>query len=193
MQPETGSPDAGVTRYATPRRIALAEYERMVELGFFENERVELIRGVIVGMSPQGPLHSSPLEKLTSLLVLALVGRAKVRCQMPLRGPGDSMPEPDLAIVPHADYRARHPSAAHLVIEISDSSREYDRETKAPLYAELGVPELWLVDVRKQTVEVRTDPDDGIYRRVETLAVGQSIAPRAFPDVSVAVAAIFEA
>ncbi|MBN8610090.1 MAG: Uma2 family endonuclease [Deltaproteobacteria bacterium] len=164
----------------------------MTELGFFENERVELIRGVIVRMPPQGPLHSSPIEKLTSFLVPALLGRAKVRCQMPLVGPPDSVPEPDLAVVAQGDYRAKHPSTAHLVIEVSHTSRGYDRETKAPLYAEMGVPELWLVDVARQTIEVRTDPEDGLYRHVETFGLAQSIAPRAFPDVSVSVAAIFE-
>ena len=165
----------------------------MVELGFFVDERVELIRGVIVRTSPQGPMHSSPVEKLTSLLVAALAGRAKVRCQMPLRGPGDSMPEPDVAVVALGDYRAQHPATALLVIEVSHTSRSYDRETKAPLYAEMGVPELWLVDVVRQCVEVRTEPADGLYRRVETFAVGQSVSLGAFSDVSVAVAAIFEA
>ena len=178
--------------YATPRRLKRAEYERMVELGFFDGERVELIRGEIVRMSPQGPLHASPLEQLTARLLVALVGRAKVRCQMPLAGPGDSSPEPDLAVVPLGDYRSSHPTTALLVIEVSDTSRAYDRDTKAPLYAEMGVPELWLVDVRKQTIEVRTDPEDGIYRRVETFGVGQTVAPRAFADVAIAVDSIFE-
>jgi Uma2 family endonuclease len=191
MQPEAGS-SAWVPPHATPRRIALAEYERMVELGFFVNERVELIRGVIVRMSPQGPAHSSPVEKLTSLLLLALAKRAKVRCQLPLLGPGDSVPEPDIAVVPHADYRTRHPSTARLVIEVSHTSREYDRDTKAPLYAEMGVPELWLVDVRRQTVEVRTEPADGSYRRLETFGIGQAVCPTVFADVSIDVASIFE-
>lgn len=164
----------------------------MTELGFFENERVELIRGVIVRMPPQGPLHSSPVQNLTHMLARRLPEHVRVRVQLPIAGPADSMPEPDLAIVAHADYRAKHPSTAHLVIEVSHTSRGYDRETKAPLYAEMGIPELWLVDVARQTIEVRTDPADGLYRRVETFGIEQSIAPRAFPDVSVSVAAIFE-
>ena len=179
--------------HATPRRISRVEYEEMTELGFFANERVELIRGVIVRMPPQGPLHSSPVQNLTHILSRRLPEDARVRVQLPLVGPGDSLPEPDLAVVAHADYRTQHPSAAHLVIEVSHTSRAYDRETKAPLYAEMGVPELWLVDVTRQTIEVRTEPEDGLYRHVETFGVTQSIAPRAFPDVSVSVAAIFEA
>ena len=193
MHSEARDADVGAPPYGTPRRIARAEYERMVELGFFRDEPVELIRGVIVRMPPQGPLHSSPVEKLTTLLLLPLHGRAKVRCQLPLTGAGDSVPEPDVAVVPHADYRAEHPRSAHLVIEVSNTSREYDRETKAPLYAEMGVPELWLVDVQRQCVEVRTEPEDGAYRRVETFRLGDSLTVRAFPDVTVPVAAIFEA
>lgn len=179
--------------HATPRRISRVEYEEMTELGFFANERVELIRGVIVRMPPQGPLHSSPVQNLTHILSRRLPEDARVRVQLPLVGPGDSLPEPDLAVVAHADYRTQHPSAAHLVIEVSHTSRAYDRETKAPLYAEMGVPELWLVDVTRQTIEVRTEPEDGLYRHVETFGVTQSITPRAFPDVTVSVAAIFEA
>jgi Uma2 family endonuclease len=178
--------------YATPRRLKRAEYERMVELGFFDGERVELIRGVIVRMSPQGPSHSSPLQNLSFMLTRRLPEGVRVRVQMPLLAPGDSVPEPDLAVVTHADYRVQHPASAHLVIEVSDTSRAYDRDTKAPLYAEMGVPELWLVDVRKQTIEVRTDPEDGICRRVETFGVGQTVAPRAFADVAIAVGTIFE-
>jgi Uma2 family endonuclease len=179
--------------HATPRRISRVEYEEMTELGFFENERVELIRGVIVRMPPQGPLHSSPVQNLTHILSRRLPEDARVRVQLPLVGPSDSMPEPDLAVVAHADYRTQHPSTAHLVIEVSHTSRAYDRETKAPLYAEMGVPELWLVDVTRQTIEVRTEPEDGLYRHVETFGLTQSIAPRAFPDVTVSVAAVFEA
>lgn len=179
--------------HATPRRISRVEYEEMTELGFFANERVELIRGVIVRMPPQGPLHSSPVQNLTHILSRRLPEDARVRVQLPLVGPGDSLPEPDLAVVAHADYRTQHPSAAHLVIEVSHTSRAYDRETKAPLYAEMGVPELWLVDVTRQTIEVRTEPEDGLYRHVETFGLTQSITPRAFPDVTVSVAAVFEA
>ncbi len=193
MQFEAHDADVGAPPYGTPRRIARAEYERMVELGFFQDERVELIRGVIVRMPPQGPLHSSPIQNLTHLLSRRLPDHTRVRVQLPLAGPGDSMPEPDLAVVAHADYRNEHPRSAHLVIEVSNTSREYDRETKAPLYAELGVPELWLVDVQRKCVEVRTEPEDGAYRRVETFRLGDSVAVRAFPDVTVAVAAIFEA
>jgi Uma2 family endonuclease len=173
------------------RRLRREEYAKLVELGSFRDEHVELIRGVIVRMAPQGPPHSSPIERLTELLVEGLRRRARVRVQSPLNGPDDSVPEPDLAIVPREDHGQAHPSSALLVIEVSNTSRTYDRETKAPLYAEMGVPELWLVDVQRQCVEVRTDPDQGIFRRVETFGIDDTLALQAFPDLRVPVRAIF--
>lgn len=176
---------------ASVRRLRREEYEQLVELGCFRDEHVELIRGVIVRMPPQGPLHSSPIERLTELLVESLRRRARVRVQLPVIGPDDSVPEPDLAVVAREDHGKAHPAAALLVIEVSNTSRTYDRETKAPLYAEMGVPEVWLVDVPRQCVEVRTDPDQGIFRRVETFGTDDTIELKAFPDIRVPVRSIF--
>jgi Uma2 family endonuclease len=173
------------------RRLRREEYAKLVELGSFRDEHVELIRGVILRMAPQGPPHASAIERLNELLVEGLRRRARVRVQSPLNGPDDSVPEPDLAIVLREDHGQAHPSSALLVIEVSNTSRAYDRETKAPLYAEMGVPELWLVDVPRQCVEVRTDPDQGIFRRVETFGMDDTLTLRAFPDIRIPVRAIF--
>ncbi len=166
------------------------EYDRLVELGAFDRERLELIRGVIVRMSPQGVEHTDPIERLNELLVPRLLGRARVRIQMPLIAPDDSEPEPDVAVVPRELDRKTHPDAAHLVIEVSRSRVAYDRETKGPLYAQMGVPEYWVVDVGARVVEVYRRPEGDRYAETSIARPGDAITLLAFPDVVVLVSAI---
>jgi len=169
------------------RRLRREEYDRLVDAGVFDREHVELIRGVIIRMPPQGAPHAGPIESLTEILVLALAGRARVRVQLPLIGPDDSEPEPDIAVVPFGEPHKEHPSVAHLVIEVARTSQAYDRGTKGPLYAEMGVPEYWIVDVPNRTIEVHREPAGDRYARVETLGPGAVITLVAFPDVAVPV------
>ena len=172
------------------RRLKREEYDRLVALGLFAREHIELIRGVIVRMSPQGAPHAAPIEVLTELLVPALLGRARVRVQLPLIAPDDSEPEPDLAVVARADHAEEHPSAAHLVIEVARTSAEYDRAPKGPLYAAMGVPEYWVVDVTTRTIEVYRRPCGDRYEESSVFRAGVSIGLVAFPDVSVEVSAV---
>jgi Uma2 family endonuclease len=131
-----------------PRRIARAEFDRMVALGFFESERVELLHGVIITMTPPNdPPHASPVQLLGELLILGLARRATVRIQLPLIATDDSEPEPDIAVVPRGDYNEAHPERAHLVVEVADSSLRKDRLVKGPLYAASGFEEYWVVNV----------------------------------------------
>jgi Uma2 family endonuclease len=174
------------------RPISRAEYDRLVELGFFdEDERVELLYGVLVQMSPQYPPHSSVVQKLTSLLVPRLVSIAHVRIQLPFAASDDSEPEPDVAVVPARDYRAEHPSEASLIIEVAHTSQRKDRNVKARLYAECGVPEYWIVDVPARSVEVYTQPAQGNYASVVTRGPGEQLAPARFPDVVIQVDELF--
>jgi Uma2 family endonuclease len=169
------------------RRIRRVEYDKMVELGLFEGERVELLYGVIVKMSPKGPEHESSLERLNEILVGALAGRATVRIQAPFAASDGSEPEPDVSVVPRADHRKAHPSSAYLLIEVADSSLAHDRTIKAQLYAECGVPEYWIVNVRDRIVEVHTEIARGAYTRVVPFKPGQRVPIGAFPDVLVGV------
>jgi Uma2 family endonuclease len=101
--------------HARPRRLRRTEYEKLAGEGFFHDERVELIQGIVVEMSPVGPAHANPLDLLVEKLVPALVGRARVRVQQPFVVADDSEPEPDLAVVPpgqYADRRSRNEGAA---------------------------------------------------------------------------------
>lgn len=172
------------------RRLKREEYDRLVDLGVFERERVELIRGVIVRMSPQGAPHAGPIEILNELLVPALLGRARVRIQLPLVAPYESEPEPDIAVVAKADHTKQHPAAAHLVIEVARTSVEYDRATKGPLYAAMDVPEYWVVDVTARAIEVYRRPREGRYEESTVFRTGASITLVAFPDVCIEVAAV---
>jgi Uma2 family endonuclease len=132
----------------------------MGELASSRGARVELIHGRVVAMSPIGPAHASVVDRLAELLVPALVGRARVRIRQPFAASEDSEPEPDVAIVPAGTYADRHPDRAWLIIEVAESSLDYDRETKAPMYARCGVPEYWIVDVAGRALEVRTERTD---------------------------------
>lgn len=182
---------ANALAHAEPRRISSREYRRMAELGFFEGERVELVHGTVVRMSPIGPAHADPVDLLTEVLVLALAGRARVRVQQPLLAADDSEPEPDVAVVPLRRHAREHPHEAYLVVEVADSSLLYDRETKVPLYAASGVPEVWIVDVGARAIEVYTGLTGGRYADVTRHELGEVVRPKAFPEVEVAVSEVF--
>ncbi len=167
------------------RPLQRVEYDRMVDLGLLEGEKVELIKGFIVRMSPTGVPHASVVQALNHQLVLALVpsGRASVRIQAPFAASDDSEPEPDVAIVAPRDFRDEQPRTAFFVVEVAESSLRTDRAEKAEVYAAAGVEEYWIVDTRHELIEVRTDIVDGMYSRVTPYRRGQTLAPRAFPDV----------
>lgn len=171
------------------RPLRRSEYEQLIEAGAFEDERVELLRGVLVEMSPQGEDHVVSTARIHELLVLALHGRVQVRSHSPFATSEDSMPEPDVAVVPLMPYGAR-PPYAFLVVEVADSSLRKDRKVKVPLYAEAPVREYWIVDLKGRAVEVYTDPHDGEYRSMVRVDADGELRPTAFPDVVVRVADI---
>jgi Uma2 family endonuclease len=172
------------------RLIRRSEYERMVDLGLFEDERVELLYGVIVKMSPHGPEHDAPLARLNELLVAGLRGRARIRVQSSFAASDGSEPEPDLAVVPPGDYDDAHPSTAWLIVEVAKSSLAKDRGPKARLYAESGVPEYWVVNLVDGLIEVHTLPQDGLYRQIIRYGRKDTIRSERFADLDVAVADI---
>ena len=165
----------------------------MVAAGFFENERIELIEGVLVEMSPQKPLHASVIQSLNRLLVPRLLGRADVRVQLPFAVSDDSLPEPDLALVRPETFAEAHPGAAFLIIEVADSSLTFDRREKAELYARAGVPEYWVVNLADRIIERQSEPASGAYLRVAPFRPGETTHLLAFPDVDIAVDQVFGA
>ncbi|MBX3248381.1 MAG: Uma2 family endonuclease [Myxococcales bacterium] len=164
----------------TLRPLRRDEYERLVRLGAFEGERVELLEGALVHMSPHGPLHADVVDRLGAWAFRVVAGQARVRVQSALALSVESVPEPDLAIVPLGDYRAAHPSTALLVVEVADSSLRKDRGPKARLYASAGVPEYWIVDLVGKALVVHRAPEGESYADARTLASG-SVTPLAFP------------
>ncbi|MBI3178215.1 MAG: Uma2 family endonuclease [Deltaproteobacteria bacterium] len=170
-----------------PRPLRRVEYEKMVELGLFDDERLELIEGVIVTMSPQGSRHAAAVRKLNHRLTLALSGRAFVQVQSPIALDEHSEPEPDVAVVPMGDYDRELPKTALLIVEVADSSLQKDRQVKSRLYAGAAIPEYWIVDLEQDVVEVWRAPRAGIFTVREERRRGDLIALDRFPDVSIAV------
>lgn len=171
----------------TVRPLRRAEYERLVEIGSFEDQRIELLEGVLVEMSPQDAAHAAVISRLTRLLVRKVSSDADVRIQSPLAISPVSEPEPDVAVVPRGDHDRRHPSSAHLVIEVSAASLRKDREVKTRLYASAGIPEYWIVNLVDGVVEVHRTPLHGRYSTVSTHGAGDSVTLAALPSVKLRV------
>jgi Uma2 family endonuclease len=169
------------------RPLKRTEYETMVAAGSFADERVELLEGVIVEMSPQSPSHAAAIQPLDRVLQRLIGDRAAIRVQMPFAAGDLSLPEPDVAVVPPGDYETAHPAQALLVIEVADSSLRKDRRLKVEIDARAGVPEYWVVGLVDGLVEVYTEPTDGAYRRVTPACRRDRIRPGAVPDVEIAV------
>jgi Uma2 family endonuclease len=170
-------------------RFSVEDYHRMAQAGILgEDDRVELIDGEIVDMAPIGPRHAGTVKRLADLLSGALRGRAILSVQDPVRLGERSEPQPDVALLrPRADYYASgHPTAADvlLVVEVAETSADYDRQLKLPLYARHGIPEAWLVDLERTRVEVYRRPTAEGYGEVMTLGTGDALSPLALPDVS---------
>ena len=181
---------------AARRLFTRQEYHRMGEVGILkETDRVELIRGEIVEMSPIGRRHHAFVTTLSRLLILALGNRAIVSVQGPIVLAEDTEPEPDLAILrrrlPPYKEREAFREDALLLIEVAESSLAYDRSTKLRLYAEAGIPEYWVVDCLAESVEIHRGPDAGRYRDVSRVEGAASVSPQAFPDVVLSLADIF--
>ena len=181
---------------ATRRRFTRKEYYRMAEVGILgERDRVELIRGEIVEMSPIGPRHAAFVDNLSGLLIRRLPDEVIVRVLRPVALTDDTEPQPDLVVlrrraVPYKD-RAAWAADAVLVIEVAETSLAYDRSTKGRLYAEAGIPEYWVVDCAVETVEVYREPDAGGYRDVRLMTGAAMLAPHGFPEAALATAEIF--
>jgi Uma2 family endonuclease len=173
-----------------PRLISRKEFRLLAQTDIFsDDERVELLRGVVVRLSPPGPgpRHEAPIHRMTRLLVFGVGTRGWVCVNSSWAADDWSEPQPDLSVVPPGDYEADFPTEAWLLVEVSVSSLRKDRKIKAPLYAECGVPEYWIVNVVDREIEVRTEPKDGQYQRMTRFKKGERIRLQKLPDVEIAV------
>lgn len=174
------------------RSFTVDEYHRMGEAGILrEDDRVELIEGELITMTPIGSQHAACVDRLNHLLSRRLGRRYIVRVQNPIRLGEYSEPQPDLAILkPHSDFYAQaHPTAEDvlLVVEVAETSAGYDREVKIPLYARSSIAEVWLVDLTEGRVEVYRQPSPQWYQDVRTFRRGEVVVPLALPDLPLAV------
>ena len=181
----------------TQRRWTRAEYERLVDLGAFRDEAVELLGGQLIVAEPQGSYHATVVGAVDDALRAALPSGWIVRTQMPIALADDSAPEPDIAVAPgtRSDYRDAHPAHPVLVVEVAESSIDFDRRDKGSLYARGGIRDYWIVNLVDRVVEVYRDPrpDEAApygwsYGAVERLRPPATVTPLAFPAGRITVA-----
>ena len=181
----------------TQHRFNVKEYYRMAETGVLRpNARVELLDGRIIDMSPIGPFHGGLVNRLIRLFGKLSNGRWMMSAQNPLRLDDHSEPEPDFMLLKPSpdDYTSRHPEPedVFLLIEVADASLDYDREEKLPAYGRAGIVEVWIVNLRNQTVEVYREPHFTGYGSKTILHAGDQAVPQAFPDAVLNVAELLK-
>ena len=171
----------------TRRRFTVEEYCAMVDVGILaEDERLELLDGEIILMPPINPPHESGTDQLNGQLLYPLHGRALVRVQGSILLDDGSLPQPDITVLRLRDNYQRERAAADdvlLLIEVSETSLERDREVKLPRYAAAGIPEVWIANVPARHVEAFSDPVDGVYQSHRIVPADGQVSPIAFPDV----------
>ncbi len=174
----------------TPYRFSVAQFYKLAELGILgEDDRVELIEGVIAEMSPIGSQHADRVDVLAGLLINMLGDRARVRVQNPIHLDDDNEPQPDLAIVTRKRYAEAHPAPGDilLLIEVAETTVRSDRDIKVPLYGRAGVPEVWVVDLINQVVWRYRQPFADGYERHERLKQGDVIASTLSSDLTLTI------
>ena len=180
--------EAHLTRW----QFTADDYHRMAQAGILgEDDRVELIEGEVVRMTPIGRRHASCLIRLTEYFVRTYSDGAAVSGQNPIVLDPYSEPQPDIALLRRQSdfYASSLPTAADvfLLVEIGDTTVEIDRRVKVPLYAKNGIVEVWLVDLEQETITIYRDPSPHGYRTARVARRGEQIAPSVFPDRPLAV------
>ena len=180
------------------RLFTVDEYYAMADAGILtEEERVELIDGEIIVMSPTGNEHASSVDVAAHFLRPIAPGQAIIRIQSHVHLDERNQPEPDLLLLKWRDdfYRNRAPAAEDvlLLIEVSHTSLAYDRNVKLALYARFLIPEVWLANIPARVIEAYTDPVDGEYTVTSVYRPGETISPTAFPDITLPVSQIIGA
>lgn len=184
---------------STTLQISIAEYDRLTKRGFFEqlrNRRVELVRGEMRQMSPPGPRHEEAVDALSEWShEQADRTKVRIRVQSSVGLPElDSVPLPDVAWVGRRSYLKSRPEGddVFLMIEVADSSLNYDRGAKAKLYAEASIADYWVVNLRESCIEVFRDPEDGEYQTHEIFERGNTVRPLKFPKLKLSVTKLFD-
>jgi Uma2 family endonuclease len=171
-----------------PLRFKVDDYYKMIELGILPNhERAEIIEGELIKKMPIGDRHGFVVDTLARLFFKNVDDETLVRVQNPVRLNDYSAPEPDLVL---ADLRKfdgrRHPRPAEiiLIVEVSDSTLKYDRDTKLSLYAEAEIYEVWIVNLQNDIIEVHQNPSNGIYQLAKIFKRGEKVQSEILPHLS---------
>lgn len=177
-------------------QFTIEAYHRMHAAGIFtEDDRLELLEGEVLRMSPVGPRHAAIVKRLNTLLNQQVAQHSIVSVQDPIQLSAFSEPQPDIALLVYRDdyYATSHPQAHDvlLLIEVSDTSLEYDRMQKLPHYADAQIAEVWIIDLEQQQVEQYYDPANGLYRTKQTWLPGQMVTGLHIPTLSLLVDDIF--
>jgi len=177
----------GAIESPAPIKLTIDQYYRIADAGVFPADaHLELINGEIYEMPPIGTLHAGTVDRLAQALILALRGRAIVGIRRPVQAPAYSEPQPDLVLLsPRDDFHtSRYPLPGDVlqVIEVADTSLQFDRTVKSRLYAAHGIPECWMVDAKARAIEVRRSPGPEGYAHAALLAGSAVVMPLAFPD-----------
>lgn len=177
----------------TIAKWTLEEYHRLRDAEILSDRRVELLKGDIVEMAIEGEFHAYSSDEAGEYLMELLGDRAKVRQAHPITLPNNSEPEPDLAIVQRLgrEYRLHHPYPENIfwIIEYADSSLDKDLQVKSNVYAEVGIQEYWVANLKEMQLVVFRDPQNGEYQSTTILTSG-TVQPLAFPDLDISVDAI---
>ena len=186
-----------LSRYPVPRhQLTLEDYHRLGEAGVLgEDDRVELLEGQLVDMSPIGPRHAFVVDELTYRLVLAIPEGYRLRGQNPVALDSRSEPQPDIVVArrPWPGYPHTHPRPEDIVllIEVADLSRDFDLGAKRELYARAGIREFWVVDLTADAVLVCRDPRDGAYGSVTQIEASGTLEIEAVPRITIPAAVLF--
>ncbi len=169
------------------RRISVDEYYKMAEVGILKpDERVELIAGEIVQMSPIGIRHMNCVNRFNKRLTKLVPDEFIVSIQNPIRLSENDEPQPDIVIARRVeDDEPFRPKDIILVIEVAETTYDYDRNVKVPRYADEGIPEVWLVNLPEEAIESFTNPINGVYTEVREYRIGEKIRPALLPSVAV--------
>ena len=169
-------------------RFSIAAFDHLCEEGVFADRHVELIDGLILEVAPMNDLHYRWLGALHDELFMALRGKAKVSQQTPIKlGISNTKPLPDFTIIPLERYSGNvpDPTEAAMVIEISDTTLDFDKGIKLQRYAQADIREYWVIDAKASKLEVYREPEGMEYRSKQTFDAGSSAAMLEFPDVQV--------
>ncbi len=198
MQAIVSEPQIDLEQELEPQMYlwTIADYHQMIEAGILgDGDRVELLEGKIVCMSPQRPFHASSVQRSSRLFFKLLGDLAEIRVQLPVTLGNKSEPEPDIAVVKFDanEYSLRHPESAdiYLLIEVADSTITKDRNQKSRIYAKNQVLEYWILDLQRRQVYIFRQPEGQSYREQFVLSSSDTVSLQEFPDIAIALDALF--